>query len=89
MPPFRQYLSPWRKKRQTSPLRPPKSTDPGTLRAFSLQTGRFRGTAGRAMIAIVDPRPSRRRGGWAKAMPPLWQYFSPLLKATRAHLRTQ
>jgi hypothetical protein len=30
------------------------------------------------MIAIVDPRPSRRREWWAEAMPPLGQYLSRL-----------
>jgi hypothetical protein len=32
------------------------------------------------MIAIVDPQHADT-GWWAMAMPPLWQYFSPLLKA--------
>jgi hypothetical protein len=33
------------------------------------------------MIAVLDPQASRRRDGRAKAMPPLWQYFSRLGKA--------
>ena len=46
---------------------------------FSLQIDSFLGTATGAIIAILDPEPAAACSG-AKAMPPLWQYFSPLLK---------
>jgi hypothetical protein len=43
------------KKKQSSPLLPPKGVDPPDPVAFSLQTNRFQGTAERAMIATMDP----------------------------------
>jgi hypothetical protein len=72
-----------RKKRQTSPSLPPKGTDPWTLRAFSCKQAVFRGPPEGAMIAIVDPEPSRRRGGGRRPCPPLWQYLSRLQKKAR------
>jgi len=40
---------------QTSPLRPPKGTDPGPCELFPLQNRHFQGPPEGAMIAIVDP----------------------------------
>ena len=63
--------------RQTSPSWPPKGADRGP-RTFPLQTALFYGTCEGAIIAIVDPWQADA-GCWAKATPPLWQYFSRLL----------
>jgi hypothetical protein len=52
MPPLGQHF--WRLLRQTNPLLPQRARTPRTC-GFFLQTGRFQETAGRAMIAIVDP----------------------------------
>jgi hypothetical protein len=63
MPPLWQYFLPLRKeKRQTSPLLPPKGTDPRTPAAFPLQQGRFLGGHDRAMIPIADPLAGTLRG---------------------------
>jgi len=43
------------RKSQTSPLRPPKGTDPGPCELFPLQNRHFQGPPEGAMIAIVDP----------------------------------
>ena len=42
-------------ERQTSPLLPPKGTDPGPCGLFPCKTAVFRGPQEGAMIAIVDP----------------------------------
>jgi hypothetical protein len=44
-----------KKKRQTSPLRPPKGTDPRTLPLFPCKPAVFRGPPEEGTIAIVDP----------------------------------
>jgi hypothetical protein len=75
MPPLWQYFS--RPLRQTSPSLPPKGTDPVPCGLFPLQTTRFQGTAGGAIIAILDPW-QVDAGWWAKAVPALWQYFPRL-----------
>jgi hypothetical protein len=59
-----QYLSPLR-KRQTSPLLPPKGHEPLDPAAFPLQTGIFQGTAGGAMIVVVDPPGKPTPSWWA------------------------
>jgi hypothetical protein len=53
MPPLRQYLS--RVARQTSPLLPPKDTDPRTLRLFPCKRSASVGAAKGAMIRFMDP----------------------------------
>jgi hypothetical protein len=53
MPPLWQYFS--RLLRQTSPSRPPKGADPGTLGHFACKAAPFEGAAMGAMIATVDP----------------------------------
>jgi hypothetical protein len=53
MPPLWQYLT--RVRSQTSPLLPPKDTDPRTLWLFPCKPAGFKGPQEGAMIAIVDP----------------------------------
>jgi hypothetical protein len=70
-----------RGRRQTSPSRPPKGADPGHPRLFPCKPAVFRGPREGAMIATVDPgKPTP--WWWAKAMPPLWRYFTRLLEGT-------
>jgi hypothetical protein len=87
MPPLWQYFSRLRAKRQTSPSLPPKGANRGPLRPFPLQTGRFLGSHDGGHDGdrgLLWPAPLRGSPAvWAKAMPPLWQYFLRLL----AHLR--
>jgi hypothetical protein len=85
MPPLWQYFS--RLLRQTSPLLPQRAriTDPPSL--FPCKRTASRGPRQGAMMPIADPlggHPSAARPPcwWAKAMPPLWQYFSRLLSQT-------
>jgi hypothetical protein len=55
MPPLWQYFSVAVRKRQTSPLLPPKGADPGTLRLSPCKRAVFQGPQGGATIAIMDP----------------------------------
>ena len=73
MPPSWQYFAPVSKS--TCAHVRPKGHGPLNSVLFPLQTHRFQGAAGGAMIAIVNPRPKPPPWWWAKVMPPLWQYF--------------
>jgi hypothetical protein len=53
----------------------PKGCGPRTPRFFSLHNRLFLGSARRGHHRLVGPLASRRLDGWARAMPPLWQYF--------------
>jgi hypothetical protein len=71
--PLWQYFSK-AKKKQWSPLLPPKGTDPRTLWLFPCKPAVFRGPPEGAMIATMDP--------WqadavvvGEGHAPLWQYF--------------
>jgi hypothetical protein len=55
----------------------PKGHGPRTPRAFSLQTTVCRGPPEGTMITFLDPEPAAAIW-WARAMPPLWQYFARL-----------
>jgi hypothetical protein len=72
-------------RRQSSPSRPPKGTDPGPLRAFSLQSTLFGGPPEGAIIAFVAPRASRCRARGRRPCPvvavlvPAVRQSSPLL----------
>ena len=64
---------------RTIPLLPPKGADPRTLRFFPCKRAVYRGPPEGTVIAIVDPdKPTL--WWWTRAMPPLWQYFSPCSK---------
>jgi hypothetical protein len=58
MPPLGQYFSRLLVKSQMCPLRPPKGTDPRTLRLFPCKPAVFRGPPEGAMIAFFDPEPA-------------------------------
>jgi hypothetical protein len=53
----------------------PKGRESWTPQPLPLQTGIFEGAAKRAIMRFVDPESAVADWG-AKAMPPLWQYFS-------------
>jgi hypothetical protein len=75
MPPLWQYLWPEEKTRHSSPLLPPKGTDPGPLRLFPCKRP-FLGVVRRGHHRHLGPPGKPTPWWWAKAMPPLWQYFA-------------
>jgi hypothetical protein len=77
MPPLWQYFS--RLPRHTSPFRPPKGTDPRTLRLFPCKRP-FLGVVRRGHHRHLGPPGKPTPWWWAKAMPPLWQYFALLAR---------
>jgi hypothetical protein len=82
--PLWQYFSRLQKKADES-IAAPKGRGSPDPRPFSLQTGRFLATTMGAMMGIADPSGRTLRGQPAvvgEAMPPLWQYFSCLLRQT-------
>src|SRR6266516_2919849 len=80
MPPLRQYFSRLRKKRQTSPLLPPKGADSGPHGPFPCKSAGFGGPREGTMIAILDPLASPTAVGWARAMPPVAAVLVPAVK---------
>jgi hypothetical protein len=53
--PLNRHAERERDARQTSPLLPPKGTDPRTLPLFPCKSGVFGGPPEGAMIGVVDP----------------------------------
>ena len=76
--PSRQYLAPCGSG--SDPIAAPKGTDPGPCELFPCKQAIFRGPPEGAMIAVMDPRQADAVVV-AKALPPLWQYFSPCSKS--------
>ena len=62
---------------QTSPLLPPKGTDPGTLRIFPCKGSVFKGPPEGAIIAIVGPWQADA-GWWARGPAPKLEASSDL-----------
>jgi hypothetical protein len=87
MPPLWQYFV--RLPKADESIAAPKGRVPSDPAAFSLQTGRFQGTAGKPMIAVVDPQPTATvmvgegHAPVVAVLHVLWR------KARRAHLRPQ